>query len=317
VKRGRKFLLLFLSLTAVLWGQSRVLEGELARLTGLLESPLPEVDRQAALCNLARLYHLAGDIGRAGDLWLEAAALGGAGGRVFLESLRFLIARGEFDQAGELALRGEVTLEGSLQREVVYLGALARAIKTGDWRGLIPLAGDPAFGEHRAPLYYALWQISGDDAWKDRLLWELPASPEAKIAGTGLIAGTLPHWVLFPGRDSIALAPPPDPAEGSVDPALPPSTPGEFAAPVLSPSPPGESPLQASPAKVPLLQVGFFRSEANARAMVERLGKAGFSGEMSLRGEGDSWAVLVPGGEVVSETILRLKDAGFEVFPLW
>jgi 2-iminoacetate synthase ThiH len=68
-----------------------------------------------------------------------------------------------------------------------------------------------------------------------------------------------------------------------------------------------------------LLQTGLFSREENARVMVERLRRAGFEGQISLRHLNGNvyWSVGVNGGNNESQMILRLKDAGFESFPLY
>jgi cell division protein FtsN len=81
--------------------------------------------------------------------------------------------------------------------------------------------------------------------------------------------------------------------------------------------PPAASP--ASEAGPKGLQTGLFGKEENAQAMVSRLGAKGFSASVSQRPVNGAtyWAVTVPPGANSSQTILRLKDAGFEAFPIF
>jgi hypothetical protein len=67
-----------------------------------------------------------------------------------------------------------------------------------------------------------------------------------------------------------------------------------------------------------LLQTGLFSQEANARALSDRLKKAGFDYEIIRRqvNNADYWAVTVPAGSDMNATIKKLKDSGFESFPL-
>jgi hypothetical protein len=67
------------------------------------------------------------------------------------------------------------------------------------------------------------------------------------------------------------------------------------------------------------LQTGLFGNEANARKQAERLRAAGFTPATTKRqvNGADYWAVNVPPGQNMSQTILKLKDAGFEAFPVF
>jgi cell division septation protein DedD len=68
-----------------------------------------------------------------------------------------------------------------------------------------------------------------------------------------------------------------------------------------------------------VLQIGLFRREENAKALMKRLGAAGFKAELMRRivGTDEYFAVTVAGGDEADKTALRLKDAGFESFPLF
>jgi hypothetical protein len=106
-------------------------------------------------------------------------------------------------------------------------------------------------------------------------------------------------WFLFPGRDAISLAAP--------------------AAPVV-PEPVDQKRTPEDAGRTPVvLQTGLFSREENARALAERLRRAGFQTDITRRGvKGvDYWAVNVPAGADMGRTIIRLKDAGFESFPVF
>jgi hypothetical protein len=67
-----------------------------------------------------------------------------------------------------------------------------------------------------------------------------------------------------------------------------------------------------------VLQTGLFSTEANARVLAERLKNSGFSNEIIRRQVNgvNYWAVTVPAGNDMNATIKKLKDAGFDSFPL-
>jgi hypothetical protein len=68
-----------------------------------------------------------------------------------------------------------------------------------------------------------------------------------------------------------------------------------------------------------VLQIGLFSREENTQAMAEKLKNAGFAAIVNRRRVNGTeyWAVGVPPGENINATILRLKDAGFESFPVY
>jgi cell division protein FtsN len=67
------------------------------------------------------------------------------------------------------------------------------------------------------------------------------------------------------------------------------------------------------------LQTGLFSREENAQAAVSRLAAKGFAATISQKPVNGVvyWAVSVAPGEDSNRTIMRLKDAGFESFPVF
>jgi hypothetical protein len=67
------------------------------------------------------------------------------------------------------------------------------------------------------------------------------------------------------------------------------------------------------------LQTGLFSREENAHAAVARLAAKGFAAEAGRKTVNgvEYWAVSVAPGEDPNRTIMRLKDAGFESFPVF
>ncbi|MDR2028472.1 MAG: SPOR domain-containing protein, partial [Treponema sp.] len=118
-------------------------------------------------------------------------------------------------------------------------------------------------------------------------------------------------WFLFPGRESLTLAPPAanGPAGAAACGRQPSSLPEAAASPGSGPG--GDGPRA--------LQTGLFSREENAKAMAARLSAAGFSPAIVPRkvNDADYWAVTVPPEADSNRTILRLKEAGFESFPVF
>jgi cell division septation protein DedD len=82
---------------------------------------------------------------------------------------------------------------------------------------------------------------------------------------------------------------------------------------------PAQAAENAAPAGTVTLQTGLFGREENARAMADRLSKAGFAPAVSRRTVNGSayFAVGVDAGSDINAMILRLKDSGFEAFPVY
>jgi cell division septation protein DedD len=83
---------------------------------------------------------------------------------------------------------------------------------------------------------------------------------------------------------------------------------------------PAETADSAASGGAVVLQIGLFGREENARALATRLKNAGFTPSVSPRAINGAayFAVTVnaPSGDV-NAMILRLKDRGFEAFPVY
>jgi cell division septation protein DedD len=110
-------------------------------------------------------------------------------------------------------------------------------------------------------------------------------------------------WLLLPGREGIVS----EPVAGGMA-----AVPAAAAAPqaALSPVPEASSGI---------LQTGLFSREENTQAMAARLKSAGFTAIITRRRVNGTeyWAVGVSPGQNMNETILKLRDAGFESFPVY
>jgi tetratricopeptide (TPR) repeat protein len=309
---GRVWGLVFLTLRVFspvsLFPQSAVpsLGAEISRLEkltgnagGAASSP---GERYAAFLSLARLYRLSGDCEAALRACTGALAAQSGGGQALLEQGRLLVSLGEYERA-EASLRS--LLNQSRESELVLQGrclmAQLEAFRSGNTQALAALAGDPDFGDYKSGIYYTLWKLTGLGLWKNRLGSEFPQSPEAKIAAGKADAAATPLWLLFPGREGIALSAPLSPV------SAPPVQEG------------GKSPLREGGKSAGILQTGLFSREENAQAMATALKKAGFEAHVSRRGmnSGDYWVVSVPGGEDINAMLMGLKNAGFESFPVY
>jgi hypothetical protein len=300
--------------------QEGSLSGEFERNQGILEKAgaSPEEKREAAI-RLARLHGLAGNLEKAAGYWdaagkISEKAAGVQRGTALLEKARLLIAQGEYEKAG--GVLGDILAgkeKGGFITEARFLSALAAFFRNGEEGPLARLAEEGDLGPLKSGLYYALWKFTGGEVWKARLLAEYPAGPEALIVRGGPIQpAAAPLWFLFPGREGLGLSAPADPGPAA---AVPGGT-----VPARDPAAPASAPApEAGETKAAALQVGLYGREENARLMAERLENAGFTPSLRIRKLEDRsyWAVTVPAGEDGNAVMMRLKDRGFESFPLF
>ena len=288
-----------------LYGQvsSVLFSTELQSIEKKLASPLNPAEKNRVLRDMARLMELSGNIEAAAGTWNEAARALASDYDALAKSAACLAAIGEFDAAlGVLKTVFQASASGLLPAaepglRARYLAAQIEAFRSGEPSALSSLLRDAAFSAYKPAIYYGIWKISGDAASRNRLLSEFPQSPEALALkdGSDVAAAPTALWLLgFPGTPPESAGPPERrlPAEPAV-----PENPG-------------------GPA---VLQAGLFGREENAQTLAARLRNAGFVPIISIKKVNGTayWAVGVPPGGDYANTVLLLKDAGFEAFPGW
>jgi hypothetical protein len=299
---------------------SFLLAAGMENLQKTLQSPeVSAAGKREAFTRLARFLTLSGSIEEAAGAWFNAAAADPEkpDGMSLLEGARCLAAMGQLDAAWEQVRN--ILLTGDVQEtltEARYLGAQIQAFRTGNGAVLASFLGNDTYAGRRPSILYTLWRVTGEEAHRTRLETEYPASPEARIlrdvAGQVFGAPTA-MWLLLPGREGVVLG----------EPAALAGTPAEAPRPPVSGAGAAAAPVPALPASSsavsPILQTGLFRSEENTQALAERLKKAGFTPLVTRRRVNGTeyWAVGVSPGENMQDAILKLKDAGFESFPVY
>ena len=290
-------------------------------------SVLSAAERREAYIRLASLHMLSGNVDVSALAWREAGLSDPANrdDRCFLESALCFLTLGEFDAAAD-DLRGILAggRDAAAVRDARYIAALIEVFRSGSPGALYTLLGKPEFHDYRTAIYYTFWRLFGDGAYKTQILTEFPNSPETAIlqgetamaANSNTVGGKVsalnrPLWFFYPGRSSVTIgAAVPVPQTGG-PPALGPAVP-----PVRS----GETMSAASVTTGPrALQTGIFNREENARAMAARLASRGFTADVGPKQENGVtyWTVSIPAGENATQTMLALKDAGFESFPVF
>jgi len=283
--------LFFLFLSVSVFPQNPVSVSEEISTLERLSRVQNSQERYLAFMNLARLYQLRGDSEAALNAYESALNVSPNDGQALLELGRLLLSMGEFERA---AFAFSALLSGNRDRELLVLGryyaAKLEALHSGNIRGLAALSNDPEFALYHSSILYALWRISEDRSYVNRLIREFPNSPEANIINFSVELSPTPFWILFPGRTPQIQAS-----------LLPPET----------------QSTQAPGGQV-FLQTGLFSREANAISAADNLRRAGFDARIIQRQVNNinHWAVGIYAGSDSNADIRRLREAGFESFPV-
>jgi cell division septation protein DedD len=296
---------------------------------------------KALLVRAGQLAVLLGDFSPAADL-LESAAFRLAGGRddaLILQSARCRLASGDSAKAADRAsLVGKAAASPALALEAGIVSIWASLID-GDGASASTaaaklLSAAPASSPAARELRFILWvaaPVSERAARAAELAKAFPDSVEASIAsskgGAAAPAGLLPlpHWYLSgllesapatsataAGSPAAASSPAPQPASQPAQPAaLPTPAPTTASPPATAASSGADQPSMAR------YQIGIFSDPRNADLLIAELAKKGFSAKAEKRSVGgrDLVAVIVEGE--AESILLRLKDAGYEAYPLF
>jgi tetratricopeptide (TPR) repeat protein len=257
-------------------------------------------ERHEAYTRLARILQLSGNVEEAATAW-ENAAYSIPERRddtALVESASCHVLMGEWEKAEAIVklLLSTTRDDKNISGKAVYLNGQIEMFKNGNSSALEAIAGNPEYIAFRPAVYYTLFQVSGKNAYKTKLVNEFPDSPEAYsvISGSPKFVSMLPapHWVLFPGRENVNA--------------------GQLKSG-------GAAGKTAAGVGLPSLQAGLYKDKKNASMQVERLKEAGFDASVKQRAVSGSlyWmvSVRIPPGSAMKNAISRLKERGFEAFP--
>ncbi|HOX13203.1 MAG TPA: SPOR domain-containing protein [Spirochaetia bacterium] len=310
----------------------------LTELLALLEEFLPKVkegpERRALFLRWAAVLELAGRWEEAAARYEEAAfaAPGQRDTESLLWAARAWLAAGETEKAlSILRVLGAASPEAAVRTRSTVLEGWARLIEGSAAEARTLAARAAASPPDRETLLSALtllWAASEGPSRGEaaaRIRREFPGTPEAVMVESGAVPPAS-HWLLTPAGGGAR--PSEAPAPGSPA-AAPPAATGSAPAKVLPPAP-ASSPAAASdpgPAavrhsdssRIASFQTGAFSEERNADALVKELSGKGFAAVVERRERGGKplWVVLVPAGADSQATLLRLKDAGYEAYPVF
>ncbi|MDR1178370.1 MAG: SPOR domain-containing protein [Spirochaetaceae bacterium] len=338
---GSVLLIAFLCLSPGLWAEEPVrtsYAAEIRELEGKISAGnlSPQALRESRE-RLALLFQFSGNIEGAAALWA-----GSGGSSAALRAAQCLAALGEWGSADDAVKN---LLASARDRSLIigarYLSALISAFRSGgsDYAMLASFLDDPDYAGFRARTCYFLWKFSGNPGYKTTLIQEYPASPEARVArDSGDTASPTALWLLYPGGENppaaLSAAAPQQPAvpaqsasAGQTAPAQAAPAPSASAQPVAAAQPAPARPVataadtgrDAGIQGGVFIQTGLYGRRENAQAQAEKLRAKDFEPsiiERTVNGN-QYWAVTIEPGSDYNHTILRLKDAGFESFPVF
>jgi len=275
-----------------------------------LASPGDRARNAMRFGDLALLLGRYADAAAGYETALAALPAESRGGELQLRAARARLAAGDADRATDLAslaLMSAADAAQSARARLIGAWALALRDRKAEARTVAEeIAGNAALGSDiRREARFLLWAAALPAARAEAasaLAAAFPGSAEALVAQGGLALPPAPHWYL--GAISLAGAP-------AASAANPPD-----AAPALS------KPTEARGLR---FQVGYYAKEENATATRDLLKAKGFAAVIESRpqvaakagDDGRRWAVVVDGGADPAATQDRLKDSGYESYPLF
>ena len=163
----------------------------------------------------------------------------------------------------------------------------------------------------RPAIYLTLWYVTGKEEWATKLKAEFPLSPEAYIAKGNIQLLPAPFWYFVPKNGVQMIT-----AEGTMIKTIP-------AAEETSSN-------KTSSEKQPVVavaeikdytvkeQLGLFREEKNAKALVETLSKKGFTAHImsETKPSGNKYYIVFVGDDDNYTIGKKLKAAGFDCYPI-
>jgi tetratricopeptide (TPR) repeat protein len=299
-------------------------------LLALMEEFVPRVkegpERRALLLRWAAVLELSGRWEEAAARYEEAAfaAPGQRDTESLLWAARAWLAAGEAEKAlSILRILGAASPEASIRTRSLVLEGWARLIEgsAAEARSLAArAASSPPDRETLLAALTLLWAASEGPARGEaaaRIRKDFPGSPEAAMVESGSVPPAS-HWLLTPAGGGTR--PPGAPAPGSpAAPAALDSDPLAASSPPAASEPAPASARPSEPSRISSYQAGAFSEERNAAALVKELLGKGFAAVVERRERGGKplWVVLVPAGADPQATLLRLKDAGYEAYPVF
>ena len=318
---------------------------------------LPNAPAQVqALTLLAEYEQHNGHYLQAAACYQRAAGLDTSDGKtaLLLDAVRTLLCGGSLDSARSLLSDIAASLPVSdenpyYRRAAVYdtwrLLAEDRADRAAPL--ITAYTKKKTFSEYHPALLFTLWWVNGDEEAKQRLLKDYPSSMEAAAANGAVTVQPSAFWYLMP-RSELAQQPAarnavsktsassetaktlqqPNTASQSKPSATAPAKAVQAlqqnnAVPqsqsAAAPQPAKESAAHSAQAQPSYYQLGFYKTKKYAEALAADLQKKHFTPiiQEETRPSGTVYFAVLVKENAAGDMGLRLKDAGYEAFPIF
>lgn len=298
---------------------------------------LPNAQAKAqALTLLADYEQHNGNYSNAADYYQQAADFDTTDEKttLLLNAVCALLCTSNFDSARSLLSKITATLPASDDNPYYR-----RAAVYDTWRLLaedkadraIPLiiayTKKKAFSEYHPALLFTLWWVNGDKDAKQRLLKEFPSSMETAAVNSSVTVQPSTFWYLMP-RSGIAQQ------SAAAKAALTQNTLSTTETAAAQPPKKNKASLQSDIAttqspqnstahavrdKPVYYQLGFYRTKKYAEALAADLQKKHFTPiiKEETRPSGTLYFAVLVKENAAGDMGLRLKDAGYEAFPIF
>lgn len=164
-------------------------------------------------------------------------------------------------------------------------------------------------------LLLTLWYVTGDDSYSAQIKKNFPASPEAALVTGKIQIMSVPFWYFVPHAGQQVEAP----ANVAIDqPKAEPDKQTESNTSADASAKSASTQTQTDDGKITREQCGLFRSEDNAKSLVEKLKTKGFAAKITTekRASGTTYYIVVVDENKDGTIGLKLRDAGFECYPV-
>lgn len=321
----------------------------LSYLTDSITLAASDSDKRSILYYTAGLQEQMGLYADAGNSYAEAASIDAddakgmpkaTAAQLYLLAARSFLACGDYDSAGmylnkaplNTASDPEIIARRRLFKVWTELcGATSVAETQPVISSLKTYLSTDSMNPVKPSLLFTLWFLTGEERYADSLRSGYPESPEAGIVSGTTQVMSMPFWYFVPRavpegslpEENRAVAQTGSSASGS------PESSGTTAPAAAGAQPAGDAPAKtpaaqgagAAPDPLPRgkrQQLGLFRDESNAAALISRLEKKGFNAYSypDKRSSGTVYYVVVVDDDSAGSVGHRLRESGFECYPV-
>ena len=297
-------------------------------------SPTPE--KRAVYAFLAAIYEQQGQYAEAQKTYAQAASIAGSADTVVagvpnknseelvIDAVRCALCAGDYSSADSYLNSAVRNTKDAKINAYVKLyeqwSLLCKAKSASETKESIAMlrtySGLESMKVVRPSVLLTLWHLTGEKEFSENLKKNYPKSMEAAIVKGEVQTLPTPFWYFVP-RNGVDL---PEIADTGMNVS------GASASPVpqvvASPADSAKSSdvkKSDSGEKIVRQQLGLFREEANAKALVERVNAKGFKAEIAteVRPSGTKYFLVVVNENAKGSVGDELRTAGFECYPLF